>query len=187
MFHDPDSGLFHMLTTARTVHGPMDGRGAIGHAVSADLLNWEVRPPVAAPGEFAQLEVPQLVHVGGQWRILFSASATDHSATRLTRHGVEAEGGTHYLSSSSPLGPYQVEEGPFLVGDPYGSHYGGRLLEHGGQWLLFTWLSRGEDGSFAGELCDPLPVTVRGNGSLAVALPDQESARRLHRGLRQRP
>ena len=94
VFADETTGLFHMLITARSRSGPLDGRGVIGHASSPDLDVWAVGPPLSEPGEFTSLEVPQLVSVEGTWYVLFSAQAHDHSAARLARPGVVAEGGT---------------------------------------------------------------------------------------------
>jgi hypothetical protein len=56
--------------------------------------------------------VPQLVQLGGVWRALFSAWWTDHSAARLARPGVVAEGGTHYLVAEAQLGPYVLDRDP---------------------------------------------------------------------------
>ena len=166
---DHDSERFHLLITARANAGPSDGRGVLGHAWSDDLRSWRVGPPVSEPGEFAQLEVPQRVHLGGAWRVLFCAHPEDHSAARLSRPGTAAEGGTHYLTSQSKFGPYALDRDRFLVGDS--RYYAGRLLHHDGQWHLFAWRQFDEHGHFAGELSDPMPVSVAVDGSLSVALP----------------
>jgi beta-fructofuranosidase len=168
---DEDSRRYHMLVTAQANHGPGDGRGVIGHAWSADLRSWEVGPPLTEPGEFWQLEVPQLVHVGGAWRILFSATQQDHSAARLERPGVVAEAGTHYLVSSEKFGRYRLDRDAFLVGDPRGRYYAGRLIQRDGRWLFLAWRSDGGDGRFLGELSDPMPLTVHADGSLSVEPP----------------
>ena len=47
-----DDGTFHCLLTARIASGDPATRGVIGHAVSSDLLSWEVRPPATEPGPF---------------------------------------------------------------------------------------------------------------------------------------
>ena len=96
---DEPSERFHMLITARANHGAADARGVIGHAHSQDLRSWEAGPPLSQPGEFAQLEVPQLVRFGGAWRVLFCATQHDHSAARLGRADVLRECGTHYLTA----------------------------------------------------------------------------------------
>lgn len=164
---DQSSSQFHMLLTARANHGPVDGRGVIGYASSPDLDRWTAGPPVSEPGEFYHLEVPQLVHIGGLWRILFCATGAEHSARRLARPGVIAEGGTHYLVAEEPLGPYALERDDFLLGDERARHYAGRLLKHRGDWHFFAWESEDHAGRFIGRLSDPMPVLLD-NGVLQV-------------------
>jgi beta-fructofuranosidase len=168
---DPDSDRFHMLITARARHGPPDARGVIAHACSRDLRSWEAGPPLSRPGEFSQLEVAQLVHLAGAWRILFCATQNDHSRARIGRAGVTRECGTHYLTGARKFGDYALDEDRFLVGDPVGRHYGGRLLRHGGGWQFFAWRLYDEKGGFVGELSDPMPVTAGPGGRLGVGVP----------------
>jgi beta-fructofuranosidase len=163
---DEHSGHFEMLVTASANAGPADSRGVIGHAHSEDMRSWQIGPPLSRPGELAQLEVPQRVHLGGDWRILFSATAGDHGAERLARAGTVAQWGTHYLTAPSRHGPYELGDGCFLTGD--GSLYGGRLLRHQGAWHFFAWRLHDERGDFRGELSDPIPLAVGADGSLSL-------------------
>jgi beta-fructofuranosidase len=56
VFPDPDGDGWHMLLTARAKESPVDDRGVIGHARSADLVRWEAQPPLTPPGcGFGQL------------------------------------------------------------------------------------------------------------------------------------
>ena len=87
LFRDGRDGLVHVLLTARSRRGAPDGAGVLGHAYSKDLVNWEVLPPLTEPGDFAQLEVPQLVQFNGSHTILFSCLAEDHSRRRRERLG----------------------------------------------------------------------------------------------------
>jgi beta-fructofuranosidase len=148
-----DSGCFHMLTTARAGHGPIDARGVIGHACSRDRITWEVGPPLSAPGEFSHLEVPQLVHLGGD------------------RAGVARECGTHYLTAAEKFGHYALDEDCFLVGDAVGRHYGGRVLRHRGAWQFLAWRLYDDNGDFVGELTDPMPVSTGTDGRPMVRVP----------------
>jgi beta-fructofuranosidase len=174
---DEDTGRFHMLVTATAADGPADARGVIGHAWSQDLRSWEVGAPVMAPGELRQLEVPQLVHLGGAWRILFSATLGDHGAERLRRAGVVAQCGTHCLRSSEKFGGYALDGDDFLVGNPF---YAGRVLHHRGAWAFLAWRLHDEHGRFAGNLSDPMAIEVGADGSLSVDVP-RERAPREHR------
>ena len=138
-------GRSHMLLCARVAGGPQATRGVIGHAVRGADGTWTAAAPLSEPGSFYQLEVPQLVELGGAWRCLF-----------CTEHG--AQWGTHYLTGPSPLGPFELDEPDFLAGDEAGSHYAGRVLEHGGRRHFFAWRQHDERGDFLGELSDPMEI-----------------------------
>jgi beta-fructofuranosidase len=169
VFHDEASASFHMLTTARAKTGPIDGRGVIGHAVSSDLSRWSLQPPLSEPGDFLFLEVPQLIEIGGVWRVLFSAPPGTQSATRRARNAdTAAHGGTHYLVGQEKLGPYALVDELFFVGDATASLFAGRILEHNDRLLFFAFRGYDAKGRFYGELTDPIPVAVRPNGSLAL-------------------
>ena len=163
-------GALHLLVTARATGGPEDGRGVIAHARSTDLASWEIGPPLTEPGDFATLEVPQLARVGDRWRLLFSAHPAEHSAARLARTGIPAEGGTHVLSAASPLGPFEPEGDEFMVGHPVTRHYAGRLVRHGDRWRFLAWRERGAGDEFLGELGDPMDVGIAPSGRLAVTV-----------------
>jgi len=165
---DEQTDRWHLLITARVHSGRSDERGSVAHATSADLRRWTVHEPLYGPGDFRQLEVTQLVHLGGTWRILFSASVIDHSAARLARTGHPPVGGTHFLVGAERFGPYRLDRDEFLVGDPGSRHYAGRLLEHGGRWWFFAWLENDAEGRFLGELSDPMPVSVSPDGDIGV-------------------
>jgi beta-fructofuranosidase len=168
LFHSEEDGLLHVLVTARSRDGAPDGAGVLGHACSKDLVEWEVLPPLTEPGEFAQLEVPQLVRFNGSYTILFSCLAEDHSRRRLDRLGVAGHSGTFALSSANFSGPYVASDAPVTapVGE-IGVLYAGKLLEGEGEWQFMAF--RGvSDQDFIGELTDPLPVAATGNGQFVV-------------------
>jgi beta-fructofuranosidase len=168
LFRSGEDDLLHVLVTARSRVGAPDGAGVIGHACSKDLVNWEVLPPLTEPGEFAQLEVPQLVQFNGSYMVLFSCLAEDHSRRRLERLGVPGCSGTFALSSAHLWGPYVASRAP--VTGPVGETdvlYAGKLLEIEGNWKFMAF--RGvSDRAFVGELTDPLPVTSTGTGQFVV-------------------
>ena len=168
LYHDPGDGEFHALITARAPAGAADGRGVVGHARSPDLVHWRVLPPVTAPGEFAQVEVPQLVQLDEHRHILFSAHAEDHSRQRRARLG-PGQQGTFAFSASAADGPYRAGEAPLADRDGVlGTLYAGKLVEaEPGDWRFLAFCID-RDGVFAGELTDPLPVRRDGNGSIHV-------------------
>jgi len=156
---DAEAGLWRMYVCARSNHGPLQGRGVIGHLTSPDLRSWTVRPPVAAPGELRQLEVPQIVPCGSRLALLFCASDVDHTPERLSR-GARPEYGTHVLYGDRLEGPFVLEADDFLSGDNGPSMYAGRAIEHGGRWWFLAWSRLDDSGAFVGALSDPFPLHV---------------------------
>lgn len=169
VFQHPETGEFHAFITARANYGPADGRGVIAHARSTDLLHWEVCPPVTEPGDFGQLEVPQYVALDGRCYLLFCTFSTTHAATWRGRTGYEPVTGVHYLVADRPLGPFRLSTDRFLVGDAWGSLYSGKLVQTpSGEWAFLACRAFAPDGTFVGELIDPLPVVVDPAGDLTV-------------------
>ena len=176
VFEHPKGGEYHALITARTIEGPPDGRGVIGHARSSDLLRWETLPPLTQPGHFYALEVPQLVELEGHYYLLFSTWAEAHSAARREETKLEPVGGTHYFVADDPLGPFRFSTHDFLIGDRLGSLYSGKLVKGpDGRLRFLAWRNFAPDGTFVGELADPLPVAVDDAGNLSVARSDAGS------------
>ena len=169
LFKHPDDGSIHCLITARSPLGEPDAAGVVGHARSADLLTWEVMAPVTAPGDFAQVEVPQLVTIDGRHQILVSAQADDHSRERIERLGKPGETGTFVFTSDELLGPYRSPTGPIAAPDgPLGTLYAGKLIQGPAGKLQFLAFRGNGDRDFVGELTDPLAVTVEPDGQLRV-------------------
>jgi len=154
VFADPDGDGWHMLITARSRTGPADDRGVIGHARSADLLTWEVQPPLSRDGSgFGQLEVPQVEVVDGRVVLIFNCLAREFSAARAASGGT---GGVWVAAAESLLGPYDIAGATALTGDEL---YVGKLIrDPAGVWVLLAFENARPDGSFGGWLTDPEPV-----------------------------
>lgn len=161
VFRDPAGDGWHMLITARSRAGALQERGVIGHAHSADLDSWLVRPPLTPlTTGFAHLEVPQLVELDGRHLLIFSASteALSETDSRL--------GGTWLLDDVPPLGPYPVREASLLTDQRL---YGGKVIrDRGGNAALLAFeLGVGEN-DFAGRISDPIPLRRAADGRLAL-------------------
>jgi beta-fructofuranosidase len=143
VFADPGGDGWHMLATARANGGPPGGRGVIGHATSPDLLRWTVRPPLSAPAGFGHLEVPQVAVVDGQPLLLFCTNVGE-PAHRIW-----------VVPGSTVTGPWDVAgRQPFA----HPHLYAPRLVpDADGSWSIIGFLDR-VDGTFVGELTDPVPV-----------------------------
>lgn len=162
-------GKFHAYITARCNNEANDARGVIGHAVSSDLINWEVNPPITKPGEFAFMEVPQLVEIKGLWYLFFSVPYDKYSNARLAKANVKRHTGTHYLVADHPLGPFRYITEDFLVGDEIGSLYAGKVIPNQqGEWVFLAFEHFSVGKMFIGKIGNPLSLQIQGDGKLFV-------------------
>jgi beta-fructofuranosidase len=156
-----------MFLTARVNAGTSDGRGVIGLARSTDLLSWEVLPPVSLPGNFTEMEVPQVVALNSRYYLLFCA--TRHAAARLSPGEGRGWAGTYYLVADKLTGPYRPLTDEPLVADATGTYYAGKLVRDNAGGLYFiAWRQWDEEGNFCGGLSDPAPVHVLPDGRLQI-------------------
>lgn len=159
---DPDGDGWHLLITARAAHGPADNRGVVGHAWSADLRRWEVRPPLSMPGSgFGQLEVLQPVRVGAADFLIFNCLADEMASG----HHPGTTGGIWAAPSAGPLGPYDIA-GAHLLSDD--SRYVGKIvqLRCSGEQVFLAFANEGPSG-FGGFILDPRPIHEAG-GRLVI-------------------
>lgn len=165
--YSPDEEAYYMFLSARVNIGPPDGRGVIGLARSTDLLSWEVLPPVSMPGDFTEMEVPQVVALNGRYYLLFCA--TRHAAARLSQAGTTNWAGTHYLVASELTGPYLPLTSEPLVADATGTYYAGKLVrDNAGELNFIAWRQWDEGGNFCGGLSDIAAVHILPDGRLQV-------------------
>ncbi|MCC8180905.1 MAG: family 43 glycosylhydrolase [Planctomycetes bacterium] len=166
---DPSRGGWRMFFSARTADQPGDSAGCIGQAWSDDLLRWEVLPPAVAPGMAGELEVPQLLHIGDYWYLLFCTAGSRFGATFAAANpGIAAQTGTHYFIADSIDGPWRLGPDMFFAGDTQGSTYAGKMVETESGWVFLGFLNFGPDGQFIGGLADPVPVEVGQDGTLSL-------------------
>jgi beta-fructofuranosidase len=148
VFADPGGDGWHMLVTARSRTGPASERGVIGHARSSDLVTWSVGPPVSEPAGFGHLEVPQVAVVDGQPLLLFCTNAPGVNRDRENRNWI--------VPGATTTGPWDVTAATAFV---HPNLYAPRLVtDVDGRPALIGFLDRVE-GSFVGELTDPIAVT----------------------------
>jgi beta-fructofuranosidase len=165
--YDPDEQAYYMFLSARVNEGSHDGRAVIGLARSSDLLSWEMLPPVSIPGDFTEMEVPQVVPLNGRYYLLFCA--TRHAAARLSPSAGRGWAGTHYLVADKLTGPYHPLTDEPLVADETGTFYAGKLIQGSAGVLFFmAWRQWDEEGNFCGGLSDPAEVQVMPDGRLHV-------------------
>lgn len=145
-------GRWHMLLTARAASGDPSGRGVIGHAVSEDLRAWQIRPPLTAPAGFGQMEVPQVCIVDELPVLIFSCWPGQLAPERRER---ATGGGVWVVPGESVLGPWDFSRATTF---DHPSLYAARLVQSTpDQWVLLGFRDT-EEGTFIGEIPDPLPI-----------------------------
>ena len=153
------NGSFHAFITGRVNYGPLNERGVIAHAESMDLINWNIKAPVTKPGEFGQLEIPQLIHVKNKYYLIFNTYAVNHSRQRLERTKLEAVTGTHYMVADHAFGPFKYVTDHFIMGDKIGTFYNGRMIQsEDGKWRMMACRNFSDDGEFVGIITNPFEV-----------------------------
>jgi beta-fructofuranosidase len=158
VFADPQGDGWHMLLTARANEGPPLERGVIAHARSTDLVHWTVQPPLTAPAGFGHLEVPQVAVVDGQPLLLFCSNSIAPTRDDATNRIWIATGPT-------VTGPWDVAAArPFK----HPTLYAPRLVHDlDGSWVFIGFVDQ-VDGSFVGELTDPIAVHYTSAAGLAA-------------------
>ena len=165
--YSSEEGTYYMFLSARVNTGPSDGRGVIGLARSRNLLSWEVLPPVSKPGDFTEMEVPQVVAINGRYYLLFSAAR--HAAGKLSSMQGKGWYGTHYLVADKLTDPYRLLTDEPLVADAIGTYYAGKLVrDSSGRLAFMAWRQWDEKGNFCGGLSNPAEVHVLSDGRLHV-------------------
>lgn len=172
LFADPVDGSIGCLITARSRNGDPRGAGVIARARSWDFVRWEVLPPVTAPGEFAQVECPQLVMADGRSLIIFSCLEEDHSAARVERLGGRGETGTYVFAAPELWGAYAPSSQPIVpTASVHGPLYAGKIVaEPDARWSYLAFRGAGNR-DFVGELSDPIPLTIDADGAVCLADP----------------
>ena len=168
VFADPAGDGWHMLVTARANSGDPDDRGVIGHARSADLISWQVQPPLTETGAgFKHLEVPQVATIDGRTILLFSCDSP-----ALAGYRAGTVGGIWAAEVASEVGPYDLTKVALLAPEAL---YSGRVIQNrSGQWVMLAFENSTEGGGFVGRLSDPLPVAFAANGELALVMTETQ-------------
>lgn len=167
VFLAEEDAQWHMYFTAREKTGPSDGRGVVAHATSNDLVHWQAQAPLAAPGWYGEMEVPQVFEQEGRYYLIYSVPRQHITQKHLRETNVEAQTGTFYMVSESPLGPFKhVTTAPW-IGDSQQSSYAARVLTRSdGKNYVFVFHNLDKDGTFIGAVSDPYLVETDLNGNL---------------------
>jgi beta-fructofuranosidase len=159
VFRDPAGDGWHMLVTARANDGPVGGRGVIGHARSANLLTWDIQPPLTEPAGFGHQEVPQVRMVQGHPLLVFSCLDVHMAASISSATQRKPAGAVWTALGESLLGPWDLAHAKVF---DHPTAYAGQLVhDRAGNWYLHAF----DDGpNFDGIVLDPIPVHLSTDG-----------------------
>jgi len=155
VFKDPDGDGWHMLITARATGARRLRDGVLGHARSADMRAWELRPPITEPGAgFGELEVSQVRIVEGRPVLVFTCHPDQQTAEQLWRLGRFC---TWSVAGESLTGPWHLDRARPFRGEPMLS--AAPLVERrDGSWALLGFRNLDPDATTQLEIVDPIPV-----------------------------
>lgn len=149
---------WEMLITARANNGDSDNRGVIGRAISSDLVNWTVMPPLSEVGAgFGHIEVIQTVLVEGKPVGIFSCLGTELASDRKAQ---DSTGGVWTFPTDTLEGPFDMSKAYRLTDERL---YVGRLIQDRSGKSQFLAFRNYEEGEWIGEICNPMPVRWVGN------------------------
>jgi beta-fructofuranosidase len=132
----------------------------LGYARSADLLRWDLAPPVTEPAGFTHLEVPQVREVDGRWLLVFTCHPDEQTRQRRRRFGDYA---TWVVAGDGPTGPWDVarakpfREEPLLFAAPL-------VRARDGGWAFVGFRNGEARGVFSFEIVDPIRVRLDADG-----------------------
>jgi beta-fructofuranosidase len=139
---DPESGKYHMFFTAKTKDGDPRYKGCIGMAVSDNFEGpYQCVPPILAPGQFAQMECPQVIQREGKTFLFFSSMEKDYNPS-WAEHVGGAQSGLHCYVGDSLNGPFRPVNGDGLVTRSADNLYSVKILEDSkrpGEYQAIGW------------------------------------------------
>ncbi|WP_434994708.1 glycosyl hydrolase family 32 [Arthrobacter sp. Ld5] len=151
VFFDEETQLWQMVITARSRTGDPDQRAVVGHAVSADLTQWDTRPPLSSPAGFGEMEVIQSREVQGEAVLLFSCLPDKAPGVAFDT----ASTGTWIARGESLVGPWNITgSSSFFLPGVYAAQL---FRKRDGEWVVFGF-QNSVDGRFVGEIASPVPL-----------------------------
>ena len=152
-----DADGWHMLITARDKDAPRLYDGVLAHATSADLVTWELGPPVTEPAGFGQIEVPQVRLVDGRHVLVFTCHPEEQSPEQIAAFGPHS---TWSVLGDSVHGPWDIASARPFTAEP--KLFAAPLVQQrDGTWAFVGFRNQEPEGILSFDILDPIPVTVR--------------------------
>ena len=160
VYRDEAAGCFKMLISARLKSGPIFRRGCVATAVSVDLENWEVGPPLASTMLTHCPECPELFELNGWWYLVES------------RYSERMQ--TVYRVARTSCGPWESRRLDSLDGRRF---YAAKSASDGTRRFSFAWIpyrkhhETSNNWVWGGELGSPRELVSLPDGTLTSQLP----------------
>jgi beta-fructofuranosidase len=160
VFKDKTTGNYTMIISARTAGRQRVYNGCLGMAVSKDLLEWKVLPPLLSPGIYDELETPSLIHYRNQYYLFFSTCAKNYHPEYENLYG--AHDGLHCYCAKKLNGRYKGINGFGVVFSNGKRKYDIQLIRVKDQFWGIGSLFLDGKGNFLGRLSPPFRVVLDG-------------------------
>ena len=159
VFRDPKTDKYYMLITAREKGDTDEYNGCIGIAESDDILNWNLLPPLLAPGVYDEMEVPQMIIHNNLYYLFFSTQAGNYKPEYAKEVG--SFGGRHCYYSETLFGEYKPVNGNASVYNHEDELYGLAAISKNKNVLTsIGWLNKDPSGKFVGRLSHPIELEI---------------------------
>jgi beta-fructofuranosidase len=151
-------GNVYQLVCARNKHTDHSKRGAIGIAISTDMKNWQVLPPIDVEPIATELEVPQVYEIQNEHFLVFCTSPGRLQPSFINNFpNHQFRKADYSMVSESPLGPFKIHgTGEIISSDNAQQPYASRLVEWQKELFLIGTVRQG---SITG-VSDPIPVVA---------------------------
>jgi len=156
VFKDPAGDGWHMLITARGRGLPRRRDGVVGHARSADMIAWELGPPISEPAGFGELEVSQVRVVDGRPVLVFTCHPDQQTDEQIERFGRFC---TWSVAGESLTGPWELDRARPFTGEP-ALTAAPLVRRRDGTWALLGFRNLDPDATPELEVVDPIPVAL---------------------------
>ena len=157
-------GIWHLVATAKSA---IAGTAVVAHAVSSDLVGWEIRPPLSFPSRrFAWAEVITVMPVLGRWALVFSCMSDQMPHDPPGAGGVWSVPVPEWAFTTVDDYPEPILNLDDAVRLTSGHLYAGRPVtigDHEARFLAFR--HHDEGGRFVGGVIDPLELEWLADGA----------------------